>query len=591
MNELLGIPAQSVQKKSPENMGGTTEPGELSMDLQHERKRFENLPQHFTRRLQNAELFLQQHKSNLEQPHENACEKLEQLADAEDVLTASIAASGNSELMQLEFSVQGGLEALSSTKTGQRIVDRSLKRIGSQLNLNEDATQDPAVIEAYLIAVKDRIEFLKVSKELCEQYGITAEALPGILTQINEKKRDRVTGAADHEPPVMLRDFSQSVREKMMSNTFAIELNKGCSVACTFCAFSAGGKVSDAINFQSLLWLMQNTEDGGTFLYYATDPLDYQEESNGVKHTYADVLNAYRSHNDHYPYTSTAIPARSQSIFLGMADKISRFSITEQNLKRLKKDGVFSVSEKGSLIPTHPAVAEAIFFGSMESTMPYQAKAIRETTEGMTDKHKHRISDQFWESTSNIYNFAGGYPQYTAGKKRKMIPIHVEGADEHHPQEEIVDGSIACRYGILILPDKVQNSVRVLATNRYPDGVVNVDITQATIESGLTSATNIAEKVSQGSQEIYLDELLPYCIVKKYSVVDDEVVSAGKDGDEDVLYSMTGWKVKNVESTLNFFCYDPVTQKFLDGWCKFDGKRGKIIEIELPSTRKAGYWE
>ena len=70
-------------------------------------------------------------------------------------------------------------------------------------------------------------------------------------------------------------------------------------------------------------------------MYYATDPLDWKDES----HNYRDVNDLFESEVGYSPYISTAVPRGSEELMhdLLLTGKVDRVSISHMNFHRLRR--------------------------------------------------------------------------------------------------------------------------------------------------------------------------------------------------------------------------------------------------------------
>ena len=131
------------------------------------------------------------------------------------------------------------------------------------------------------------------------------------------------------------------------ANIGAIELTQGCSIGCYFCGFEAKRGVTGVVAFSALERFLK--EYGHLFregerinhhlpmLYYATDPLDYQDPKTG--HNYRDVLKLFRETTGKCPPTITAVPKGKEELWMELlADEeiVLRTSLSVMNRGRLK---------------------------------------------------------------------------------------------------------------------------------------------------------------------------------------------------------------------------------------------------------------
>jgi hypothetical protein len=247
------------------------------------------------------------------------------------------------------------------------------------------------------------------------------------------------------------------------------------------------------------------------FLYYATDPWDYQVGSGSEVKTYADVLSMFRASWGYYPFTSTAYPVRAKKEIMDKAgDKLQRLSLSEMNIKRLERDGhIKTFGDKGMFAPTHPGLAESLFFGG-SIALPGIASWARIKSEKMS---LLGVANQYWQPEDNdsqVYNFLVEVKDeryFEAGSQREKTQSHAEG----HAGGDVIGDSIACRDGVIISPDGFRNSVRMLATNRYPNGLGEATLTPQNLQNGEESLKQIDQNVPTGT--VHIEDILKYVIV------------------------------------------------------------------------------
>ncbi len=114
------------------------------------------------------------------------------------------------------------------------------------------------------------------------------EAMRDVVYQNIESKRE----------PAIFEGFAEEQKEAVMGNLGAIELTKGCSAACPFCAFEAERGVKGSMAFADLVYLARHyasvlVKDAKAFyLFWASDPLDYEDGDRN----YADVVELFASY-------------------------------------------------------------------------------------------------------------------------------------------------------------------------------------------------------------------------------------------------------------------------------------------------------
>lgn len=233
--------------------------------------------------------------------------------------------------------------------------------------------------------------------------------------QIEEIAKRLLKELESVSPPPELREFPDNVQTELAKNIFTVELNEGCSVQCTFCAFSAGKTVGKSVPFSDVIWLNRR-QSFDQFYYYATDPLDYHDFSSGEERTYVDVMKAMALKP---PYTSTAYPKGSRDVLRQISHSINRISVSKMNKKRLQEDGFIEVKDE-EIIIVDPDLARTLLMRGSPG--------------------------------DSIYNFLSkvGLSLYDSGRNR--VRPHADG----HTQGDLVADSIACKNGIVFSPGKLK---------------------------------------------------------------------------------------------------------------------------------------
>ena len=119
----------------------------------------------------------------------------------------------------------------------------------------------------------------------------------------------------------VLGQFSDEQLKLIMSNVGAIQLTDGCTLGCSFCGFEALKGVRSYIppslledlasRFSNELW------ETGPFLYYASDPFDYDFEGSN----YWDIHQMWTEKVGYSPFISTAVPQGKEKLVLDLLQK------------------------------------------------------------------------------------------------------------------------------------------------------------------------------------------------------------------------------------------------------------------------------
>ncbi len=346
------------------------------------------------------------------------------------------------------------------------------------------------------------------------------------------------------EPPPMIADFSPLLQTDLLANVSNIELNEGCSVRCIFCAFDAPMGVRRTMPFKQVLWLISRVKSD-ILLYHATDPLDYMFEIDGQECTYAEIVAAYSILHSSPPYTSTAYPVNTAGILRKIMPQVSRISLSDMNIRRLKRDGFVGRTAGGTLIPIDSDLALRFLGESQPMNNQAEMAAFRE---------------------EEILRFSG----------RHRIGLHAEG----HAKREEVEDSIACRDGVIASPKYLNNSVRMMTTDAYPRGVVEVMITPNNLGNGWQAASSLIDEVYSGTRKAKIDELLKCVIIKRNNIPSMPPLPEWKKApaNNDLVFGRS----------VSFYTYQETAQgpKRFKGQCRFNCANGIILSLsaeEMPA--------
>lgn len=369
-----------------------------------------------------------------------------------------------------------GPEVLLSDERAREALSRRMVAEHWRFVVWQDGVRDEEgftlFVEQYVRAQQaKRAESAYADRALSDDW-LSAKDMQVFEQKLENIARDAQRAVESREAPELLRQFPDVLRQHIENNIAIVELTEGCSVRCTFCAFDAPGEVGASIPFSDIAWLSRRGPVG-QFYYYATDPLDYHDTSSGRERTYADVL-ALTAHN--FTGTSTAYPRGKKDIMRKIADRVSRVSVSKMNRNRLQTDGFFTITEKGSIIPTDPDLARALLAGD-------------------------------WRPSNAIYNFTDTARQYVSG--RNFVRAHEEG----HANGDSVGDSIACRNGVIYGPTKLRNTVRTMTTERYPRGVAEEELLPENLLHGAEKMKGIIARVQSAEHEVSVNELLACGVV------------------------------------------------------------------------------
>lgn len=350
------------------------------------------------------------------------------------------------------------------------------------------------------------------------------------------------------EVPQQLAEFPEEIRHQLLRNTFSVELTEGCSVRCMFCAFDAPSGVRNVMSFEDVLWILDRVNKK-TFLYYATDPLDYRVNTDGHERSYADVLDAFVILKGNRPFTSTAVPAKGMDVLHRVADRLDRLSLSVMNEQRLIREGMIERTEGGTYLPIDPDLSSRFWHGPFSPWTDFDPKIIRLTQK--SEKKK-------LENEQTIY-YSG----------RQRARPHEEG----HANGDSVGDSIACRDGIVLSVKSAKNSVRMMSTKEYPNGIAEAALTPEHLVRGAEEVGRLIQRV-ENKQEIMIEDLLPYVVVSFAYTMQRDLKTA--DGARATLDTPKQELALNGEIGFQTFQRREGKVISVSGSCKFDRISGKI---------------
>lgn len=166
---------------------------------------------------------------------------------------------------------------------------------------------------------------------------ITPETAPLLSKLAGLIDRIYATHTSDAVPS-RFSEFSCDQLKVLLTNTWAMDFTKGCSVRCPFCCYNAQRGVTDHIPFSEIIYLMRNfdsprnpyirgpiKENIPLNLFNASEPLDYQDGVFTIEDIYALIFFYLRGPLN----IVTALPKHREDIFwrLYRKDWISLISL------------------------------------------------------------------------------------------------------------------------------------------------------------------------------------------------------------------------------------------------------------------------
>ncbi len=479
------------------------------------KERYEALPGSFKRRLENSYAILDRFVNGSK--HEEGVDLVKQLEafqDTEDMLLLvvfmdkvekslkRVLPDKKEDEIRRDCYREGVLRADKDSETlsslpyqglnneREKKVESAIERRTTYIDLARNILRWFSIDTSSVVEKKtynDILDIVGDGKGILEARQLTLDTLLNVL-EVAEYIPENIAG------------FSPVIQNEIMKNAFAMELNEGCTVRCNFCAFEAGGPLKSTMAFKDLVSNLKRLNYRTCpFLYYASDPLDYRDDSTGVLRTYADVLVVYRAIFNSIPFTSTAYPPSAKDLISGVIDKIERLSISHMNIKRLKRDGFVDAIEGGDVVPIDGAFAEQMYFGSVGR--------IRELTTRW-ELHLNQIASFLYGNVNGNYNFLETQKTkqfYNAGDQRKR-----KKTDDVETAEEISE-TIACRYGVVVSPTRLRNSVPLPSSPKYPRGLADADLIPNNLVEGYQFILSLKKDLSE--KKFFIDDILPHCVV------------------------------------------------------------------------------
>ncbi|MFN5874988.1 MAG: radical SAM family RiPP maturation amino acid epimerase [Ignavibacteria bacterium] len=327
-----------------------------------------------------------------------------------------------------------------------------------------DAQDVERIIRGERSTTIERLESMRLQKETWTHYFYGTICAPDDPSWLAWRKRQISRQIFDLGPQHALTNIHSSL---------AIELNKGCSVGCWFCALSpertstpllyaAGGKE----RFSTLVHAMQRelgpaVQSG--FLYWATEPLDNPD--------YEQYCIDYHEITGVFPPTTTAIPHKHPNrirrlLQLGFEHKswVTRFSVLSVSLMN-KVHSMFT--------PEELAIAECVPL-NRDASFAY----------GVAGRYREYLKD---------------HPEMLAEQQRRLqeAPFYNE-IREHLNEDTHAHGSIACVTGFLV--NLVECTISLIApthaTDEYPLGYITFATETFSSDEGIEKA--LQRVVSRG---------------------------------------------------------------------------------------------
>lgn len=379
---------------------------------------------------------------------------------------------------------------------------------GNIRTMDNDAARN-----AYLEAVNRRLKYFNDCKQICVEFGLTISDLESKIEEYRKLQKQYIENHVEVTIPKSLISFSPGLRDVIVGYTSGVELNRGCSVRCAFCAFGADKKVTNAMPFSEASWLAIHIQNDSVFFYEATDTLDYKSPDG--KSDYADFLTIYEAAHGFLPYSSSGYPEGAKKTLDRVGDRLTNLSISYMNRERLKKDGVIDNLE-GDPVFLDPSFADGVFFGGAKGNSPrYETLSKKEyygVPISMEPAYKGHFDKVFFRPWTDR-----GYKNFAApdsnklklsGRQRKT------NAKLDNPASiPEYTTSIQCVSGVEIKPDQVFNMVPSLSSSENEKGYIETEILPENIGKGAETVLSIRDGLKQG-KKYSIKDVMQYGVVR-----------------------------------------------------------------------------
>lgn len=244
-------------------------------------------------------------------------------------------------------------------------------------------------------------------------------------------------------------DLSEEQLDALGRSIVVLQLSTGCSVKCPNCNFSALPEARRHLSWDCINEILdrwgQYFKENQVFLYYSSDPLDWQDSEG---RDYSDVAKLFKEKAGYFPDITTAVPKGKEEIakklWVGDFGEM-RISASNVNIDRLKQSGFWHGETYKDL------------YQSIGEPGPGSRKIERHT--GLNE-------NDYVDNRAQLYSPAGVAYDY-----KSMV------------------ASIGCVTGVYITPDGVSNFASTETTPLNPNGFVSFPINSETKDFFLAGYT------------------------------------------------------------------------------------------------------
>jgi len=353
-----------------------------------------------------------------------------------------------------------------------------------------------------------------------------------------EIKRVLLEIGGDNVPDV-LAEFPVELHDLILGSVGIMELDVGCSVQCPFCAFNASKHVRGGeMKFEDLIWYSGRVDGSNILPYYATDALDYRTvDSNGVLRDYYDVSVVLGGRE-----VVTAFPYHATDVLLKAGHKINGYSIIKANRRRFEAAGVVEFLDNDVVLPLTDEAIDKMF-----------------DIKGCSFSLRDQIhSNELIGAGRNFGEWGEGTGHDKVIDFYAMLNMLGDDRGEIEDKAAGFDSTIACVQCVAVSPKRIWNTVASLVSDKYKNGVIDVDLDPEKLMRGAEFITRYLNDFSSG-KDVFVEDLLAYGCVENTSIIGDAPI---------VLLNEIG---------MFWFKVHGDDRRF---FVRYDAKLGKVLHIE-----------
>jgi hypothetical protein len=268
-----------------------------------------------------------------------------------------------------------------------------------------------------------------------------------------------------------LEQFSESEREKIISNLAFLQLTEGCNGNCYFCFLGNKGRVEAKYSFDSVKQFFEKYGEiipNDLTLYSSSDPFDYRD---GGKN-FTDIYKLWEGIKPTEPqYISTSIPRGGEDDFIDFFRYIARTDERPKSPTQIR----ISVGEHN--------------IQRVEATLIKLNEALKQ--DGCDDDKREFLYAKIFRKTAFRFD----------GHIKKMGPLT---ADKERDDVRDIEAP-GVKDGVLISPKSIESVIMITPTIYEPSGEWGVVLSSGKVEGQVPKLLYKNDYVGSGSSEIMLD--------------------------------------------------------------------------------------